>query len=134
MSELAQLAANAYGRGKRLDDVVGILAESGRAMMVVDGDNGEIVAVNDSAGELFGQPLIGASLNRLVPERYQRAHDEQRSDFMRHLVARPMSAAVDVRANTKAHGETRVRIGLTPIPETRLVIAEIDPLGDSVSN
>lgn len=131
MGDLATIAADAYGRSQHLEDTVAVLAESKRAMIITDGDRGNIVEANDAALELFGRPLIGTNISRLIPGRYQPAHEAHRKDFMQRLIARPMSAGVDVRAMTKDHGETVARVGLTPIPATRLVIAEIDPLGGS---
>jgi len=126
--ELAQVAASAHGRSGNLDETIGILGASHRAMIIVDGETGMIVHANDAAGELFGAPLGGVGVNRLVPERYREAHDALRSGFMRDERARPMAAKVDVLAVTRDHGERHVRIGLTPIPSTSLVIAEVDPL------
>jgi PAS domain-containing protein len=131
MGDLATVAADAYGRTQHLEDAVAVLSESNRAMIIVDGDRGNIVEANDAAFELFGRPLIGANISRFIPDRYQQAHGAHLKDFMQHPVARPMSAGVDVHAKTKAHGETLARVGLTPIPATHLVIAEIDPLGGS---
>jgi PAS domain-containing protein len=131
MGDLATVAADAYGRTQHLEDAVAVLSESNRAMIIVDGDRGNIVEANDAAFELFGRPLIGANISRFIPDRYQQAHGAHLKDFKQHPVARPMSAGVDVHAKTKAHGETLARVGLTPIPATHLVIAEIDPLGGS---
>jgi PAS domain-containing protein len=130
VGDLARLASEAYDPAKGLDVVAGILAQSERAMMVVNGDSGEIIRANDAAYELFGRPLVGANLSRLIPERHRLAHERHRKDFMEHLIARPLSARFDVPATTKDRGETVVRIGLTPIAQTRLVIAEIDQLAD----
>jgi len=126
--DLAKVAAEAYARGQDLDQTIAILAASDRAMMIIDGEAGTIVEANSAARELFGDPLAGMDLNRLVPERYRQAHEGHRSDFMQRQIPRPMIAGVDVRAITRDAGETLVRIGLTPIPTTLLVIAEVDPL------
>jgi PAS domain-containing protein len=96
-------------------------------MMIVVGDSGKIIQANAAAYRLFGPPLVGGALDRLIPGRARHAHNEHRKHYMQFPVARPMSAGVDVHANTK-RGEILVRIGLTPIPTTRLIIAEIDPL------
>jgi PAS domain-containing protein len=131
MGDLARIAADAYGRNQDLRDTVAVLSESNRAMIIADGDRGKIVEANHAAIELFGRPLIGANISRFIPDRYQQAHGAHLKDFMQHPVARPMSAGIDVHAKTKAHGETVARVGLTPIPATHLVIAEIDPHGSS---
>ena len=100
-------------------------------MIIVDGDKGEIVQANTAAYELFGPPLVGATLDRLVPEPLRQAHNDHRSTYMRLPVARPMSLGVEVHATVKDRDAIPVVIGLTPIPSTRLIIAEIDPQQDS---
>jgi hypothetical protein len=73
-----------------------------------------------------------SNLDRLVPERHQQAHKEHRSDYMQFPVARPMGVGIEVHAVTAIdRREVLVDIGLTPIPETSLVIAEIDALEDA---
>lgn len=128
MGALARLAAATFGRHRQLDDAAAILAQSGRAMMIVDGDSGKIIQANAAAYELFGPPLVGATLDRVVPERHQPAHKEHRRDYMQFPVARPMGVGIEVQAVTKDRGEVLVEIGLTPIPAARLIIAEIDRL------
>lgn len=128
IGSLADLAAEAHARRRGLGETIGVLAESGRAMMIVDGDSGQIIYANRAADELFGGAVAGLALNRLIPERHRQAHDAHRTRFMERMVARPMSANVDVRASTKDRGEVLVRIALTPIPEERLVIVEMDLL------
>jgi PAS domain-containing protein len=129
MGALARLAAVTFGRHRQLDDAAAILAQSGRAMMIVDGERGKIIQANASAYELFGPPLVGATLDRVVPERHQPAHREHRRDYMQFPVARPMGVGIEVHAvTTKDRGEVLVEIGLTPIPASRLIIVEIDPL------
>lgn len=129
MGDLAQVAAAAHERSGRLDETVGILAESGRAMVIVDGDNGSIVHANDAAEDLFAGPLGGTNIDRLIPERHRGGHDGLRRAFMRNPTPRPMTARFDVPAITRTQGEMVVRIGLTPIAGGSLVIAEIDQFG-----
>jgi PAS domain-containing protein len=128
MGALARLAASTFGRRQLIDEAAGILEQSGRAMIIVDGDNGKLIQANAAAYELFGSPLVGARLDRIVPEHHRQAHNQHRADYMQFPVARPMSVGIEVHATTKDRGETLVVIGLTPIPTTRLIIAEIDPL------
>jgi two-component system, LuxR family, sensor kinase FixL len=127
MGALARLAAATFGRHAHIDDAAKILAQSERAMVIVDGDDGRIVQANAAAYKLFGPPLVGAILDRLVPERDQQAHNEHRRDYMQFPVARPMGVGIEVQATVNG-GDIPVEIGLTPIPATRLIIAEIDPL------
>jgi PAS domain S-box-containing protein len=131
MGALARLAATTFGRHRHIDETVGILALSERAMIIVDGDKGKIIQANAAAYELFGPPLVGATLDRLVPERHQHAHKEHRRDYMQFPVARPMGVSIEVQAVTKGGKELLVQIGLTPIPTSRMIITEIDPLGET---
>jgi PAS domain S-box-containing protein len=131
MGALARLAAEAFGRRRPIDQTAEILEISNRAMVIVDGDSGRIIQANAAAYELFGPPLVGADLDRVVPERDRQAHKEHRKDYMRFPVARPMGLGIEVRATTKDREEILVQIGLTPIPGGRLVIAEIDPLQET---
>lgn len=133
MGELARIAAAAFSRRRHLEDTLGILAESKRAMVVVDGDTGAIVEANDVAYELFGKPLAGVNINRLIPERYRQAHDEHRLAFMEHPAVRPV-ALRGLYTVMKDGSEVPAQVDLTPIPETRMVIAEVDQLGDPVSD
>ncbi|MGA2321513.1 MAG: PAS domain-containing protein [Solirubrobacteraceae bacterium] len=62
MGALARLAAGTFGRHRHIDEAAGILAQSGRAMMIVDGEKGKIIQANPAAYELFAPPLVGATL------------------------------------------------------------------------
>jgi PAS domain S-box-containing protein len=126
MGALARLAAATFSR-HRLIDAAGILATSSRAMMIVDGDSGKIIQANPVAYELFGAPLVSATLDRVVPERHQQTHKEHRRDYMQVPITRPMGVGVAFHAVAANGREILVEIGLTPIPRTRLVIAEIGP-------
>src|ERR1700730_6584498 len=112
MGALARLAAGTFGRRRRLDETAGILAMSGRAMIIVDGEQGTILQANAAAYELLGPPLVGAALDRIVPERHQQAHKDHRGDYMKFPVARPMGVGIEVPAVTaKGRGEVVVDIG-----------------------
>jgi PAS domain-containing protein len=129
MGALARLAAGTFPRRRRIDETAGMLEQSGRAMIIVDGRAGKVIQANAAAYELFGPPLVGASLDRLVPERHRQAHKDHRVDYMKFPVARPMGIGIEVAAITGNDGRgILVEIGLTPIPGSHLIIAEIDPL------
>jgi PAS domain-containing protein len=127
MGALASLAAATFSRRRHIGEAAGILAMSERAMIIVDGDDGKIIQANAIAYELFGPPLVGATLDRIIPERHRQSHEEHRSDYMKVPLARPMGVGIAFHA-VATKGEIPVEIGLTPIPKTRLVIAEIEPL------
>jgi len=94
-------------------------------MMIVDADSRRIVHANAAAYDLFGAPLVDAALDRLIPEDLQQAHKQHIRDYMETPVDRPLSVRFEAPATTK-EGMKTVIIGLTPIPATRLVIAETD--------
>jgi PAS domain S-box-containing protein len=138
MVSIAELAIGAFGRRREetlnihVDDAAAILAMSKQPMIIVDGDDGKIIQANAGAYGLLGPPLVGATLDRLVPERHQQAHKEHRSDYMQFPVARPMGVGIKVQAVTAEDGrEIPVEIALTPIPTTRLIIAELQLLEET---
>jgi hypothetical protein len=129
MGALAKFVAATFGRSQNIKEAAVMLEESGRAMIIVDGDSGKIIQGNASAYDLFGPPLVSSNLDRIVPERHRQAHKEHRNDYMQFPVARPMGVGIEVHAVTaRDRREVLVEVGLTPIPATRLIIAEIDPL------
>jgi hypothetical protein len=135
MGFLGKLAIRGSGRRRQetrqsaIDAATVVVGMGKRPMIIVDGDTGKIIQANAAAYGLFGVPLIGQPLDRIVPKRHQEAHKEHRRDYMQLPVARPMGVGIEVQAVTGImHVEVLVEIGLTPIPMTRLILAEIDPL------
>lgn len=87
------------------------------AMILVDAA-GKIVLVNAQTEKLFGYSraeLLGESIERLVPERFRRAHPGHRNTFFAHPQARSMGAGRDLFGLRKDGSEIPVEIGLNPL-------------------
>jgi PAS domain S-box-containing protein len=90
------------------------------AMVMVDRD-GNIVMVNAQTEKLFGydrQELLGASVERLVPERFRGNHPGYRAHFFAEPRTRAMGAGRDLYGLRKDGVEIPVEIGLNPIKTT----------------
>jgi len=70
---------------KDIADILDLLHLSHEAIICV-GMAQDIVVFNDGAEEIFGykvNEIIGRPLDALIPERYQKQHSQQLSEFMR---------------------------------------------------
>ena len=99
------------------------------AVVRVDAD-GRIVLVNAEAERLFGyvrEDLLGQPVELLVPEALSGPHRAHRAAYVRHPVARPMGAGLDLQARRMDGSEFPVEISLTPLdtPRGRVVSAAI---------
>ncbi|HJV64563.1 MAG TPA: PAS domain S-box protein [Geomonas sp.] len=87
------------------------------AIVVVDG-NGTIRKLNQQAEVLFGymrEELIGARVERLVPEQYQRSHRQYRRSYFQDPRPRKMGAGLELYGLTQDGRSIPVDIMLTPI-------------------
>lgn len=87
------------------------------AMIMVDA-RGTIILLNPQTEKLFGyssEELLGTSIDRLVPERFRRAHPGHRQSFFAEPKSRAMGAGRDLFALRKDGTEIPVEIGLNPI-------------------
>ncbi|MFA5943250.1 MAG: PAS domain-containing sensor histidine kinase [Candidatus Thermoplasmatota archaeon] len=107
----------------------GLLEAAPDAMVIVD-SKGKIVLVNAQAERLFGYTraeMTGSSVDRLVPDAVRPKHAGHRERFMAEPKARPMGAALDLRARRKDGSEIPVEISLSPLETEgeRLVMAAV---------
>lgn len=88
------------------------------ATLLVDGA-GTIVAANEQAGRIFGYldtpPLVGQSVEALVPAGLREAHRTHRSRFAARPEARPMGARLNLMARRLDGREFPVEIALSPV-------------------
>jgi PAS domain S-box-containing protein len=86
------------------------------AVIVVD--RSTIIAVNPQAERIFGYPaeeLLGASIEKLVPERFHAAHPRHRDDYVADPRPRPMGSGLDLWGRHKSGTEFPVEISLSPL-------------------
>ncbi|MCA9421723.1 MAG: PAS domain S-box protein [Nitrospira sp.] len=98
-------------------------------MLIVD-HLGKVLFANTLIETLFGysqHELIGQSVDRLVPDRFQQEHSEHRITFLHHPSSRSMGAGRDLFARRKDGSEFPVEVGLNPIdtPEGLLVLSSV---------
>lgn len=90
------------------------------AVLAVRGD-ATIVYANSQVEKLFGyqrEELVGAPVERLVPERFRAAHTGHRGRYFEHPVTRPMGRDLDLYALRKDGSEFPAEISLSAL-ETR---------------
>jgi PAS domain S-box-containing protein len=102
------------GREQTLDRTLAAMPDA----VVIVGDDGRIVQVNDQAGALFGyrrDELIGATIEMLVPDAARPAHVAHREHYLTRPVARPMGGGLKLSARRKDGSEVAVDINLSPL-------------------
>lgn len=95
----------------------GLLESAPDAMVIVD-PAGRIVLVNSQTERLFGyerQELLGAGLERLIPERFRAGHTGLWDSYLQSPVARSVGSLLELRGRCKDGREIPVEISLSPI-------------------
>ncbi len=96
---------------------LGLLESAPDAMVLVDAGGG-IQFVNGETVSMFGysrEAMVGASVEMLIPERYQRHHVEQRASFNSDPEPRPLGRALDLRGRREDGSEFPIDVSLTPL-------------------
>ena len=94
-----------------------LLESTADGMVMVDAE-GAIEVVNAETLKMFGyerEELVGASVDLLIPERYQRRHGELRKTFGQEPQNRRMGAVPNLCARRKDGSEFPVDISLTSL-------------------
>jgi PAS domain S-box-containing protein len=105
------------GGGARPALLGGLVEAAPDAMVVIDA-HGFIVLANGQAEEMFGyahDELIGRSIDLLVPDAVQGAHQLHREAYVADPHVRPMGSGHDLQACRKDGSEFPVEISLAPL-------------------
>ncbi len=100
------------------DDLFRLALDLAPAAIVVVDERGTIVLVNKETEQLLGysrEEILGAPVERLVPERFRVSHLPHRTRFLANPEARPMGQGRDLFALRKDGIEVPVEIGLNPV-------------------
>ncbi len=87
------------------------------AMVIID-ESSRMVLVNAQAERLFGYTraeLLGQPVEMLIPEPYRASHPEQRMQYLKAPMLRPMGAGRNLAALHKSGREVPVEISLSPL-------------------
>ncbi len=111
------------------------LLESAPDAMVIVNGAGEIVLINSQTEKLFGydrEDLLGHSVERLIPARFQDRHLDHRPAYLSDPHVRPMGAGLELYAIRKDGQEFPVEISLSPLKtaEGVLVTAAIRDISE----
>jgi two-component system, LuxR family, sensor kinase FixL len=115
---------------KQAQELFQLATEASPSGTVLVDNQGRILLVNAHTEELFGyarDELIGKTVDILVPERFVRAHGNDRANFIAAPETRAMGAGRELFACRKDGSEFPVEIGLNPIQTRRglLVLANV---------
>jgi PAS domain S-box-containing protein len=89
------------------------------AKLLTDAD-GRILATNAEAERIFGytrSELIGARVEKLLPEASQLSHQHLREEYFRNPTPQPMGAGRDLSGLRKDGSRVPIEIGLNPLRE-----------------
>jgi PAS domain S-box-containing protein len=105
-------------QGLSRQDLYQALFDSGPDAVVVIDSSGKIVAANALAEQLFGyaaSELEGEPIEKLMPDRFRRAHERHRRGYIVRAEPRPMGSGLDLWARYRNGTQFPVEISLSPL-------------------
>jgi PAS domain S-box-containing protein len=103
---------------RRAEERTRILLEAAPEAMVAVDDKGVIQLANVECERLFGYPpeaLIGAPVEKLMPERYQNPHRNHRAGFTHAPGFRPMGTGLELLGRHQDGGEFPIDVSLSSL-------------------
>lgn len=97
--------------------LLALLESASQAILSID-RTGRIVLANRRTGEMFGyagEELLGASVEKLLPDSKRAAHGRQREAYFEHPVPRPMGIGLDLSGRRKDGTEFPVEVSLSTV-------------------
>jgi PAS domain S-box-containing protein len=102
----------------RADALFRLVVEAVPCAIVMVGHDGRIQLINQKTEDLFGyerDELVGAGIDRLLPERHQAGHGAQVERFFAAGDARPLGVGGELYGRRKDGSEVPIEIGLNLI-------------------
>jgi PAS domain S-box-containing protein len=139
-----QVASKRDVSGEQLRRDVNLVNERYRDLLdsvpdaiVIANDVGSIVLFNSEAARLFGvapDSMLGAPVERLIPDRFARGHSRHRERFASQPQRRPMGSGLELHARRGNGTEFPVEVSLSPLVlgERRFAMAALRDLSERV--
>lgn len=107
--------------------ILNAIIESAPDALIITDENGRIKTVNTQAEKMFDyskKELVGKQVEILLPERFEKLHQNNRGNYIRTKVARMMGTGRELLGKTKNGKEISVEVSLSPIEtEDQVMIA-----------
>jgi PAS domain S-box-containing protein len=94
------------------------VVEAAPDAMVIAGEDGRVILVNQQTMRLFGydrEEMVGQPVEMLIPARFRDRHPYHRGSYGRHPRVRPMGAGLELAGLRKDGTEFPVEVSLSPL-------------------
>jgi PAS domain S-box-containing protein len=98
------------------DDILRSMVQSAPVAIVLAGETGTIVLVNNKLADMFGydsSELVGKPIETLMPERYRHGHVGYRVEYAANPRQRPMGSGLDLSGRRSDGSEFPIEVGLS---------------------